>query len=294
VQPLPTLDTKQLKTVLQSFEDFATSRFPLRPSQSKKLRQCGVMVIMESIAATSDEGGAAAQIGSVTHEAIAAFHREQNNALKTEAGFVALAAALPKFPLADRRQAEIYFEHYQADPRNRWAEFARSSDGQLAIEMPVRLELPPHKLDHTGEKVVIEGRLDQIRVIDKQLCVCDYKTGQSTIFQMMHDYAYQLACYWHAAVSMGYDVREAKIIRGYTYRMRDKTAELPSPSGVFITMPFSYKGATLLLDGLRREVAMIRRGEVEFGPGSHCSWCAYNGLDNCIPAAGERFGLEYK
>jgi len=293
--------TIPLRTILQSFPDFETAKFPLRPSSLKKIANCNVSAIMEAIGEIIDEGNAGANTGSVTHEAVAAFHKEQQKALKEQAGIAAIAASLPKFPLADRRSAEIYFEHYAKDPRNINAVLATRTvpvgslrQLEVALELPVKLVLPPHSMDETKEPIHITGTLDQIRNDNGTLNVYDYKTGETSGFAMINDYAYQLAAYMLAAKYSGWDVTGAKLIRGYTYRERARAAELPSPPYVFLDMGLTLKTAEILMDRLRREVMLIRRGIIDFGTGPHCGYCKMKSHANCIPIAGNIFGFDWR
>ena len=273
-----------IRGVLPSLEAFGTEEYFLRPSQLKKLVHCNMLALLEATEDVVDAGGAAAQIGSVTHEAVAAFHKETNRNEKVEAGFAALLQALPKFPLADANEAKLYFTHYSADPRNLNAELH-------AIEHPVKLTLPPHRSDPTGQDIIIRGTLDQIRVWENRLVVMDYKTGsKSTVFQMLNEYCYQLAAYYLAARESGFPVDAAFLIRGYTYR--ERSALLPSPSGVFIEMPLTEKRCYILLERVQAEVARIRSGEAQFGVGANCQWCPMGGYQNCIDKAGQRFEFE--
>lgn len=290
-KPFP--KTVQLKTILQSFADFGTAKFPLRPSSLKKIANCNVGAIMEAIGEIIDEGNAGANTGSVTHEAVAAFHKEQNKQLKEQAGIAAIAASLPRFPLADRRSAEIYFEHYAKDPRNLNAVMA-CRNGVMALELPVSLQLQPHAMDETKEPIHIMGTLDQIRNDNGVLNVYDYKTGETSGFAMISDHAYQLAAYLLAAKHSGWDVTGAKLIRGYTYRERARAAELPNPPYVFLDMGFNLVSAGVLMDRLRREVMLIRKGVIDFGPGPHCGYCKLKSHTNCIPLAGNVFGFPWR
>jgi hypothetical protein len=117
----------------------------------------------------------------------------------------------------------------------------------------------------------------------------DYKTGKTSAFEMMHSYIYQQAAYMELARQNGYPVDEAYIIRGYKYRERG--ANLPSPPEAFVAMPFLPKDIPLILDRVKLEVARVRSGDLQFGPGAMCSWCPARGISNCIPIAKRKLGI---
>jgi hypothetical protein len=264
--------------------EFGTAKYPLRPSSLKKIVNCSMQSVLELLGESLDTAGAAAETGSVTHAAIEAFHREQRTLDdKIVAGVEALANACKRFPLADQREAEIYFAHYAKDTRNQNAEFIRTHDGRIGLEVKLSGYLDPHPTDPTGQKIVIEGTCDQLRIMFGKLYLCDYKTGKSSAFEMQNMYAYQLAAYMLIARQSGYMVDEVCLIRGYRYRERG--ADLPNPAEAFVHMPFTYTEVPYILDRVRLEVARIRSGEIQFGPGAMCGWCPMKGLSNCVPKA---------
>ncbi len=268
-------------------EDFGTPEKPLRPSALAWLMKCGVKVVLGFD--ELEESGAAADTGSVVHAAVAAFHLEPDVTRKVAAAVAEMQRTLAAntFPKADPNEARLYLEPYVIDPRNVNAEFATVA-GRPAIELKVDLKLQPHALDPTGEPIAVRGTLDQIRIINGVPSVCDLKTGSKlTGWEMLHDYALQQAAYVLAARASGFPNAEpGQIIRCYGYRTRG--AKLPTPDGVFWQLPFDAAGASLLLDHIRLKVALIRRGEVDFGPGTHCNYCPQKGLDSCIPNANRK------
>jgi hypothetical protein len=258
---------------------FASPEAPLRASALSWLIRCPVKSVLDLYADT-DDGGPAAQTGSVVHAGVEAFHLEPDGAKKIGAAVAAMQRAAGEFPLSDPTEARLYAEGYVADPRNEKAEV-------VAVERKVLLTLPPHDLDPTGAPVVIRGTLDQIRREGGRLVVCDLKTGKGTGFSMIHDYAYQQAAYVLAARASGFpDAEPGYIIRCYGYR--ERSAKLPSPDGVYWWLPFDVAGAEQLLDRVRLQVALVRRGEIDFGPGPHCTYCPQRGLDSCVPTANKR------
>lgn len=273
-----------------NIREFGTDKYPLRPSSLKKIVNCSMQSVLELMGESLDTAGAAAETGSVTHAAIEAFHREQRDLdAKIVAGVEALTAACKRFPLAEQREAEIYFAHYANDPRNQSAEFIRTPDGRIGLEVKLDGWLEPHPTDPTGQRIVMKGTCDQLRIMFGKLYLCDYKTGKSSAFEMNNMYAYQMAAYIHLARQNNYMVDEGCLIRGYRYRERG--ADLPSPIEAFVHLPFTHRETDLLLDRVRLEVARIRSGEVHFGPGAMCGWCQYKGLSNCVPKAKKVLGI---
>lgn len=223
-----------------------------------------------------DEGGVAAQTGSVTHAGIAAYHQEKGRlAIRKEAAWNAIAQAAAQFPLADKDEVRLFITPYMDDPRNYNAEM-------LAVEMPVEFTLPPHPLDPTGTDIYVQGTLDQIRKMPgfRNPLVCDYKSGKKTGWEMLHDYATQIAAYTHGARQMGFPtVEPGYIIRGYGYRVRG--AAHPSPDGVFWASPFKLVDVPDILETVQLGVALIRLGYYNFNPGPHCTFCEFGGLTGC-------------
>jgi hypothetical protein len=256
---------------------FGTDARPLRPSGLAWLIRCPVKTILDIATDVHDEGGPAAQTGSLVHAGVEAFHREVDGAKKVAAAVAAMQQAAGRFPLADHNEARLYLEPYLCDPRNATADV-------VAVELPVRLELPAHPFDPTGLPVIVRGRLDQIRRENGRLIVCDLKTGKGRGWEMLHDYAHQQAAYVLAARQSGYPTAEpGYLIRCYGYR--ERSAVLPSPDGVQWWLPFDVAACEQLMARVTLAVALVRRGEVDFGPGPHCTFCPQKGLDNCIPHA---------
>lgn len=270
----------------------------MRPSALAWVGRCPVKAVL-AMGEPEDEGGPAAQTGSLVHAAIAAFHLEPDESKRVAAAVATLQTAAAKFPRSDPTDARIFTEAYICDPRNATAQFVTMQEdrkrrdgtilraGQPAIEVPVSLKLAPHRIDPTGEPIYVAGTLDQIRIENCGELIWDYKSGKPSGLEMIHDYAIQQASYWCAARASGFpDIGMGGLIRGMSYRARG--AVLPSPAGVFWSMPFNYDGATALLARVRLHVALIRMGEIDFGPASWCTYCEQKGLDSCIPTANKK------
>lgn len=231
-----------------------------------------------------DEGGAAAQTGSLTHKGVEAFHSTKGiQSAKVEAAMEAMRRFLPEFPLAEFDEAKLFLQPYCADPRNQTAEI-------MAIERRIDFQLQPHGIDSTGQPIYIQGTLDQIRKEDGRTLICDLKTGMPSGYQMVHDYAYQIAGYTVGARQNGFPNAEpGYLIRARRYR--ERTATLPSPDGVYWHMPFTFADCEMLLDAVRLNVALIRMGIVNFGTGPHCCYCVHGGLSGCLLKGKEKLGI---
>lgn len=270
---------------------FGDATNPIRCSRLASIGRCPLRVfILEFLDSEDDEGGPTAQTGSLTHAGVAAFHQTTGGKdTRVAAAWNAIAATRAKFPLADADEVRLFITPYMNDPRNLNARFAIIPQGferagEVAVEYPVSFVLEPHSLDPIKAPIHVQGTLDQIRIDDSdRYCVHDLKTGKPTAWAMIHDYAIQQAAYTHGAMSIFPRAKWVgpKLIRNYGYRERG--AELPSPSGVFLSCGFSPDSIADLLDGVRLEVALIRMGEISVKPGSHCSYCELGGLVGCLP-----------
>lgn len=276
---------------------------PIRCSKLQKLIQCTMReFLIEALEIEVDgEGGPSAQTGSLTHKGVDAFHREMKDlAARKKAAWEAIAANRDKFPLADIDEVRYFITPYMDDPRNINAKIwkhkapVRNEDKsfqydakqriilkeQLMIEYPVEFTLPPHELDQTESLIHIWGTFDQIRDINGVPTVHDLKTGKISGFQMQHDYAVQMAAYTYGARELGIKAcQPGPYIRPMGYRAKD-AKDIPSPEGVFISS-FRWGHVSYLLDTLRLAVAMYRNGEVNFGLGSHCTYCELGGFLSC-------------
>lgn len=277
-----------LKQVESAQHVFAGPKNPIRCSKLASIGRCSMRVYMISILDCEDgEGGESAQTGSVVHAGVAAFHLAEGGLkVREKAAWDAIAKARTTFPLADETEVRLFITPYMNDMRNITAKFATwidPSDKQEkpCIEMPVEFTLPPHPFDKTKQTIYVNGHLDYIRLVNGFHYVDDLKTGKVSGWQMLHDYAVQLAAYTYGARQLG--VTKAipgRIIRAMGYRTRaDKGA---SPDGVFWSLPFTWNDVETLLENVRLHVALVRNGDVQFQPGPHCTYCEFGGLQGCL------------
>jgi hypothetical protein len=256
---------------------------PIRPSKSARYGECSIREFLKMIDDDlNDEGGPAAQTGSLTHEGVAAFHKELNNNLKEKAAWDAISRFRDKFPLADTNECRLFLEPYMRDPRNVYAVFEQIKSEPL-IEYGVKFSLAPHELDKTGQPIHFEGTLDQVRNINGVPTVYDLKTGKPSGWDMIHEYTFQQCCYVYGARQLGGVLAATSsspvIIRNHGYRTRENKGI--SPDGVMWPIPITEKGLEWMLETIRFDVAMFRNGYANFRPGKYCTFCELGGLSNC-------------
>jgi hypothetical protein len=224
-----------------------------------------------------DPGGAAAEVGTLVHEVVAGWHR---NGLDRDAAVARVGDWRQRFPrLASAGRFDEALAHvagYCGDPRNQVK--------PALLEQSVSLALPPHETDPTGQPVILQGTLDQVRETPGGLRLFDLKTGRTEGAQMLDIYAYQVAAYCvMASELLGEPVAPGALIRSAGYLASGAVAA-EQPWGVFFWVPWGLGDCTALLDAVRLIVANVRRGEVNFGPGAHClSACPARGLQECLP-----------
>ena len=122
-----------------------------------------------------------------------------------------------------------------------------------------------------------------------ELEVWDIKVSRFDGYQLRYDYAWQLAAYQHMLRgSYDFPVRVGGIIRltGYTQRKRKPsgkgyTSYAIGSEPVFFPVGFSSADCDRIIDQIRLEVALIRRGESIVRCGDHCRWCPGNPFQNC-------------
>lgn len=274
---------------------FADKDNPIRCSKLASIGKCSMRVYMLEVLGSEDtEGGPTAQTGSVLHAAVAEFHVQEGGLkVREKAAWDAANQAFKKFPLADETEVRLYLTPYMADMRNITAKFyeavlpERMPDGSMktyhrkAIEVPVDFTLPPHPFDKSKKKIYVQGTLDQIRIEHGSTLVDDLKSGKTSGFQMIHDYAIQIAAYTFGARQIGITgAIPGRIIRAMGYRTREDKGS--SPDGVFWHMPYLWKDVEVLLEDVRLQVALVRNGDVQFRMGPHCSYCEFGGLAGCL------------
>lgn len=258
--------------------NFGTAQMPLRPSSLDALIRCPLSIALQLIDSIESTSGPAADTGSLTHAAVAAWHL---NDRKLEVGLAAIRDSLPKFPLGDPQDAERFFRCYVEDPRNNIAEV-------FAVEQKVKCVIDADPDDPTGEPIHIQGTLDQIRIEDGVPKIFDLKTGSPEGWVMLHTYAFQQSAYTIAASqTFGFEAQPGALIRASGWRKRGVDPS-SAPPGVFFYMPWSLEDCYRLMKVVAAKVAEVRRMKVAPNPGHHCSFCPIGGLDTCLPRSAER------
>lgn len=211
------------------------------------------------------EGGVAAQTGNLVHAAAAALHQHHD----LEAGLAALEAARIQFPRGDGKKAVSIYRAYAADPENSEADVPW-------VEQKVRLDLAAAPGDPTGEPVVIEGTLDQVRRKDGRLRVWDIKTGDRLgAEENLDDYLIQQAVYVLAARQ----TLDAEILPGGLIY----TPGYLKPRGRrFIPYDLTIEQLKLFVTPVIHAVSLIRQGIPAFRPSAeNCRWCEYRPFTQC-------------
>ena len=258
------------------WREFASAKFPLRPSKLIQFIRCPMSAFL-SIHDGENEAGEPAQTGNLVHSAAAAYHRlkaagTHTDAQRLEAGLAALEAARQEFPEGNPEKAVRIFRSYASDPENIKAETPW-------VEQKVVIELEPAPNDPTRQPVVIIGTLDQIRRYpDGSLRLWDIKTGNGKDpVESVNEYLIQQAAYLLAAR----EKLDPRIMSGgllYTpgYEKPRGRRHLPIK-----TTP---EQAALLLVPVVYAVAEIRRGIPAFRPGADsCKHCPHRPYSQCLP-----------
>lgn len=274
-----------------------TKEHPLRCSRLHLLVKCSMQQFLTD--ESEDEGGPAAQTGSVVHAGIAEFHRNKDKPLdiRIKKGWDAIAKAMVEFPEAEESEVRLFFTPYVKDHRNINLDIPQWIDGELAIEKQIDFTLPPHEIDETGSLIHIQGTFDYIAIEDGIPTLHDIKTGKRTLWEMIHDYAFQICAYTFGINQMCMQqskkdsnvlfdrIKPGKIIRVMGYRTKSKNIFDTSPDGVYISLPYrNMKHCEWLLETVRLNVALYRNGYINFGPGYWCTYCPQQGLSGCIDA----------
>lgn len=223
---------------------------------------------MEFLTQPDDFPGEAADTGSAVHAAVAAWHKNDRDAVKA---LDIMNGRKEEYPLADFDEAEKQFQAYTEDPRNALAEV-------VLCEYPLEV----HMQAEEGEEIVLTGHVDQVRRTDRLLC-WDLKTSKKEGVVLLDDHAYQIAGYCAGCtIALSQPVHPGGIIRTRGYRKRGVVPST-APPGVFFESPYGLDECLAMIDSIPKIVADIRAGRVHPGPGDWCRYCPMHGIGTCVP-----------
>lgn len=273
--PLPTVAHSDLRA-------YGSAARPLRPSKVAQFLRCPM-----SLALTFDDsniGNRAAQTGNIVHDMAEAFHKHSGTLQeRMEAGRQALAAAQEAFPDGDPVKARKHYDAYVVDPENQeavvdWCEAA------------VTLTLPADASDPTGEPIVINGTLDQVRRTGSdsgvKRRVWDIKTGDSKkLDEYLIEYLIQQAVYTLAArQTLDPNIEPGGLIWTPGY--------FSSRSRTIVPLPLTVETCTILVAPVPLFVAAIRRGERIFVPSADtCKFCPVRPWPHCVELYNSLYGV---
>ncbi len=259
----------------KDFRLFASKEKPLHASAIPELLKCTWRSTILYVFESDYESSEAADTGSMTHVAVAEWHRRKD----ISAAIESMRASDAKFPLANIDESVSMFLAYAADPRNINAEIAKLPDGDLFIEKSVKLAITPSPDDPTSSPIYITGKLDQVRVEDLRPKVWDLKTSKRQGWEQLNMYLYQIAAYAiTASALLGRPVGMGGLITPRHYKQKDIAG-----STVFWRYPHRFNDLEPLLNGIRNAVAAIRSGNVHPSPGEYCRYCPAHDTAECIP-----------
>lgn len=254
----------------ERFRQFGSVAMPLRPSSLHRLVACPMSAFLTwSPPGENSLGGKSAQTGNLVHAAVKIYHQTAGD---VRAGAEALAAARAEFPDGDVKEAEKIFAAYVADPKNQAAQV-------VWAEQPVRVEIEAAPGDPTGEPIIVEGTLDQVRRDADGfpgLSVWDVKTGDYlSSTEIVDEHRVQQACYVLAAR----ETLDPSIVPGgiiYT------PAYAKARGRVFLPLKMTVETCRMLLLNVAHSVSLIRRGVPLYRPSADaCRWCPVRPYEQC-------------
>ena len=271
--------------------DFANADNPLRCSGIGELLPCTWRAAIEYLAIDERGDNYAAQVGSATHSAIAEWHRSSGD--EKRAISVMMKDIKEKYTLIEKgagaEEALEMFLRYSRDPRN------------IGIDTPIIEEkssfsIPAHKKDPTGQPIVIQGTLDQLRYDSRKKAyyVYDIKTIKLGGGDLICNHSLQIHLYTFTALATmaRKGIKDAPIFPGSIVRTRSyltrKNEKEVSPSDVFWPIPSSFKAGYYILASIQEYVRRVRSGELDASPNEGCKYCPSGGFDFCTKRA-EKF-----
>lgn len=259
--------------------ELATKTAPMRASAATGLLQCAMGKIMDQMHPSS--GGEAAQNGSAIGRMIEVWHKMLDSRVGSRSPEEVIEAAIiqvrgereKQFPLADMEEMEKVARLYAADSRNRGG-FGRVLSESMEAKVEIVIES-----DFT-EPVYITGHLDQLRDHGDAVRLWDTKYSKKHygVTLTLH-YAFQQSLYTIGASDLiGKPVQPGGIIALQAYTQKAANAM----DKVFVHNQMTLDNCYILAGEVVKQVARIRRGDIDVRPGEHCKWCPAISPSNCI------------
>lgn len=254
---------------MKDLKRFGTADFPLHPSALRTLVECPWRMVSMYLNTFDSEGGQAADTGSAVHAAAHAMH----DGKEVAQALAVMQARLHEYPKADLLDAADLFLKYSGDLRNKEAKI-------ICNEVKIGFQIEATKEDPTGEPLIFEGRLDQVREIDGRLKVYDLKSSKKDQMELLLEHTYQMAAYCvGASILLKKQVDPGALILVRRYKTTDH-----SNAPVFWHYTWTFDQCAQILDVIRHRVAAIRKGIIHHNPSdAQCHWCHERSPDMCLP-----------
>lgn len=213
------------------------------------------------------ESGEAADTGSAVHRGVEAMLKDRKEVATC---IQIMEAERHQYPLANLQEAAGLFLKIAANP----------PQGEVVLcEQEIRFEIACDETDKTGQAIVVEGTVDLVMRYGGILKMWDTKTSVRQPVDILRETMHQAACYCiGASILLNEQVNPGGII-------------MPRQNHMHIPFTWKFQDIEYILAPLRRTVAAIRNGAVDFVAGAdNCKWCHAGGPDLCIPKK-RRMGL---
>jgi hypothetical protein len=237
---------------------FGSKDKPVRASSTPTLFQCSKAFWIKSMG--EFESSEAADTGSMVHLGIQIFHALGEGKETEIAAQAAIHKSVDQYKHGNTDEAISQFKSYVKRER-------QDRRGKVIFgEQKIRLTIAPHESDTTGEEIVIDGTVDQIRQAGEWYYVNDIKTGQQAGANMVQMYLPQLACY----MAMAMQQLKTEKVKAFILRTRDL---ISSRNPFYWPMPLTPSKVDAVLDTIAYKIAVIRNGVLDITPGKHCDYC---------------------
>lgn len=266
----------------------------VRASSLPSLSWCTKMWHVKQV--NDDGAGESAQTGNLLHEGAAAYANSKSKIphIRINEGIAAIQAAAAKYPLGDVEEATRMFRRWVEKERTIYESKPVVREKQIEFWLPrwqpKHLQTYPEIAEASQEEQVklakregvkltkITGTLDEIRVTDDTMYVCDEKTGRTAAGKMIRQNNLQIAAYMVGA-SVCFPEHVRPNIKGVIRRTRDlDRGNNPYFYEVFDCLTTATQA--LLIVSFR--LAEIDAGVMLHTPGEHCDYCPLGGWPECF------------